>query len=178
VQNVFTAMLSDGTTLDVEDMKDDLAAWVEAIYTPLLGSFPTNLVFVDLDYYNLTTDTPLGTGSWPALTAGTGATTDIVGSGVCAVITAFTYVVRAHGRKFFGPLVDAALENGELNGAMMTALAGILATWITPFVGTTSGRAWAPGIWNRTLSVFRNFRDAVVRNVPGYQRRRKANVGS
>jgi hypothetical protein len=50
--------------------------------------------------------------------------------------------------------------------------------WITPFVGATSGETWTPGVWRRIATAFKAFRDGVVRNIPGYQRRRKQGVGS
>jgi len=178
VQNTFTATMASGSTIDDDDCKEDLAAWLEDFYTPFLGALPDNLAFIDIDYYNMSTDTPMGTLGWPTLTAGSAGTTEIAASGVAAVITAFSYSVRHHGRKFIGPVHEAAIDAGVLNAATMAALATMLAVWVTPFVGDTSGETWVPGIWSRLSGSFLNFRDAVVRNVPGYQRRRKANVGS
>jgi hypothetical protein len=64
------------------------------------------------------------------------------------------------------------------NSTAMVALAAAMAVWIAPFNGGTSGQPWVPGIWSRVAGLFRTFRDVVVRNVPGYQRRRKQGVGS
>jgi hypothetical protein len=178
VQNTFTAVLGSGTSISDEDAKDDLAAWLEDMYTITALLMPTNLTFEDIDYFNLTQDAPMGTLSWPTLVAGNGATTEIAATGVCAVITAFTNVVRVHGRKFFGPLVETVIDAGYLNSTVMTGMAGVITLWITPFTGTVSGETWAPGVWQRLTGTFKTFRDAVIRNVPGYQRRRKAGVGS
>jgi hypothetical protein len=178
VQNVFEAYCASGTPQDDDDVKADLADWLEDFYTPFLGALPDNLAFIDLDFYNVTNSAPMGQYAWPTLTAGTAGTTEISASGVAAVITAFTNVVRHHGRKFIGPIHEAAIDAGVLNAATMTALATMLIIWVTPFVGGTTGNGWVPGVTNRATSAFNQFRDAVVRNVPGYQRRRKANVGS
>jgi hypothetical protein len=177
VQNVYHAQLASGSALDDGDARDDLAAWLETIYTPLLGEFPTSLVFEDIDFYNVSQDYPMGVEPWPTLTAGTGAL-DIQATGVAAVITAFTFYVRSRGRKFFGPLPETSVLDGVLTSATMINLASAAAAWIFPFVGGTSGQTWNPGIITRVTSLFREFRDAVVRNIPGYQRRRKEGVGS
>lgn len=178
VQNVFTAVLGSGTSISNDDAKDDLAEWVDDMYVIAGAIMPTSLVFVDLDFYNLTEDEPLGTLSWPTMTTGTGASNEIAASGVAAVLTAFSSIVRVHGRKYFGPICEAFVDAGFLNSAVMTGMASVIALWITPFTGGTSGETWAPGVWRRAISGFAAFRDGVVRNVPGYQRRRKSGVGS
>lgn len=178
IQNVFTARLSSGTSIDDDDAKADLAEWVDDLYTEIVGMFPSDLTFEDLDFYNLTSEAPMGTLSWPTLTAGTGGTTEIAATGVAIVITAFTSIVRVHGRKFFGPVLEAMVDAGYFNSTALAYVASCIAVWITPFTGSTTGETWTPGIWRRVAESFAQFRDAVVRNIPGYQRRRKANVGS
>jgi hypothetical protein len=178
VQNVFTCQLATGTTVDDEDAKEDLAAYLEAMYGLINPVFPTNLAYIDIDYFNLSTDTPMGQLAWPVLTAGSSGDTEISASGVCLVTTAFSFIVRKHGRKFWGPLSEAAITAGEITSVLMITAGTLLATWLTPFAGVTSGETWRPGIWSRAESVFHVFRDAVCRNVPGYQRRRRAGVGS
>jgi hypothetical protein len=178
VQNVFTASMSSGVGMPNEDAMDDLAAWVDDLYDVVDDIMPTQLVFVDIDFYNLTNDTPMGTLAWPTMTTGQAASNEIAASGVAAVITAFTSIVRVHGRKFFGPIVETLIDEGYLGTTVMTGMATVITKWITPFVGGTSGETWTPGVWRRATSGFAAFRDAVVRNIPGYQRRRKANVGS
>jgi hypothetical protein len=178
VQNTFTAALASGSYVDNDDAKDDLAEWVDDIYATIIAALPTSLTFEDLDFYNLTQDSPMGTLAWPTMTAGGASTDEIAATGVAYVITAFTSIVRVHGRKYFGPIVEPALDVGVINPASMAYLASCITTWITPFVGGTSGETWAPGVWRRLTSGFAVFRDAVVRNIPGYQRRRKQNVGS
>jgi len=177
VQNVFYAQLGSGAGITDQDCKDDLTAWVESMYTVIVGAMPTSLAFVDLDYFNATQHVPMGVDFWPTLTAGTGST-EIQASGVAAVITAFTHLVRTRGRKFFGPLIEDAVDSGLLNSATMIALASVMALWVTPFTGATSGETWTPGVLKRLTNAFWSFRDAVVRNIPGYQRRRKQGVGS
>lgn len=177
VQNVFYAQLSSGSGVSDDDCKDDLTAWVESMYTVIVGIMPSTLEFIDLDYFNVTQASPMGVDFWPALTAGTGGN-ETEATGVAAVITAFTTLVRTRGRKFFGPIVEAAIDVGLLNSTTMVALASVMALWITPFTGGTSGETWTPGVWRRIALAFQAFRDVVVRNIPGYQRRRKQGVGS
>lgn len=178
VQNVFTAVLASGTYVTDDEAKDDLAEWVDDMYAIVDDVLPTNLVFDDLDFFNLTQDEPLGTLSWPTMTTGQAGTNEIAASGVAAVLTAFTSIVRVHGRKYFGPIAETFIDGGYLNSTVIAGMASVIALWITPFTGGTSGETWAPGVWRRLTSGFAAFRDGVVRNVPGYQRRRKAGVGS
>jgi hypothetical protein len=177
VQNVFYAQLSSGTTISDDDCKDDLTAWVESMYDVIDGHMPSSLAFVDLDYFNVTQDSPMGVDFWPVLTVGGGGT-DIQATGVAAVITAFTTLIRTRGRKFFGPLTEAVVADGLIDSGVMIDLTSVGVLWITPFVGATSGETWTPGVWRRIATAFKAFRDGVVRNIPGYQRRRKQGVGS
>jgi hypothetical protein len=178
IQNTFTVRLYSAGSLTDADAKADLAEWLDDIYTEINTILPTSLDYVDIDFFNITQDAPMGVDFWPTLTTGNGGSAEVVATGVSYVITAFTNVVRAHGRKFFGPPVAGAIASGVFNSTAMAALAAAMAVWISPFNGGTSGEPWVPGIWSRTLSLFRVFRDVVVRNVPGYQRRRKQGVGS
>lgn len=177
VQNTFHAQLGSGAGMSNGTAKADLAEWVDDIYTEIVGALPSTLSFEDIDFYNITDDEPMGTESWPTLTYGTGSS-EVSATGVAYVITAFTNVVRIHGRKFFGPAIEAAVEGGVFDATTMAYLASVILVWILPFSGGTSSDTWTPGVYSRLTTLFHEFRDAVVRNIPGYQRRRKQNVGS
>lgn len=178
VQNTFTARCSAAGGVTDSNAKADLAEWVDDIYTALNSIMPTSLDYIDIDFFNITQDVPMGVDFWPTLTVGGGGTDEVAATGVAYVITAFTNVVRVHGRKFFGPVISGGIVDGVFSSGVMTALASAMAIWIAPFNGGTSGEPWVPGVWSRALSLFRAFRDVVVRNIPGYQRRRKQGVGS
>jgi hypothetical protein len=178
IQNTFWCYKTVSTNDDNEDNMADLATWIDGIYDNIVGAMPTNLTFDDIDFFNVTADQPLGSLPWPTQTTGNGGSTEIAATGVAAVITAFTAITKVRGRKFLGPLTEAAIDAGYLNTSTMLTLADIILDWMTPFVGTTTGNAWLPGVWRRLQEAFAPFTRAVVRNIPGYQRRRKAGVGS
>jgi hypothetical protein len=178
VQNTFTCRYQGASTLDDSDAKADLAEYIDDVYTEINSVLPSSLDYVDIDFFNITQDAPMGVDFWPTLTVGGSATAEVVATGVSYVMTGFTNIVRAHGRKFFGPPAAGAIEGGVFTSPVMVALASAMAVWISPFNGGTSGQPWVPGIWSRAVSLFRAFRDVVTRNIPGYQRRRKQGVGS
>jgi hypothetical protein len=176
LQNVFYAKLASGSAVDDDDARADLAEWIDDMFTPLAPYMAAVVTFDEIDFFNVSQDYPMGPEVWPTLTVGTSAGTLGV-SGVAVVLTAYTEYVRTNGRKFFGGMAEGAFTGNVVAGAILTAAATTAALWLAPFVGATSGQTWTPGIWSTVASAFRAFRAIVIRDIPGYQRRRKPGVG-
>jgi uncharacterized membrane protein YhdT len=176
VQNTFFAWPVIASPMDGDDGMADLAEWLEDIYTPLLPLMVSTCSFVDILFHDVHNNTPIGTLPWPTLTAGTSGN-DPSATGVAAIITAYTGVVGRRGRKSFGVFDDGTIQAALFTGGVLAILATTAAAWITPFVGGTSGENWVPGVYSRKTGTFSSFTEAVARAIPGYQRRRKQNVG-
>lgn len=176
IQNTFFAESLAATTVSDEDAMDDLAEWLEDIYTPIIPQILNTVAFVDIQFHEMKANRPVGSVPWPTLTTGSSGG-DAMASGVAAVVTAYTTINRVRGRKFFGLFSDGEIAVGKFVGAILVNLASAAAVWITSFAGGTSGQTWVPGVWRRNSATFIDFSDVVVRAVPGYQRRRKQNVG-
>lgn len=176
VQNVYYVTLGTGSTVLDDEALDDMAAWMEAIYSILDNSITDDLSFDTIEVYNVTQDHAIGEVGWPTLTVGL-STGESLPPGVAAVATAYTGQKRTRGRKFFGPLTENNQDGGEWSGGTVADLTLATLEWITAFTGGTSGEGWLPGVIDK-IGVFLPFVSAVVRGIVGYQRRRKPGVGS
>lgn len=177
IQNVFWFRLDAVGGCTDEDAVDDIAARLEGFYGAFLSYIPNVTAFEDILIYNYTTDVLVDTAPWPSLTVG-GSSSDPLPSGVAAVLTAYTAIKKVRGRKFLPFFDETTTSNGLLTSATMITLASALATYVSDFTGSVSGEHWEAGIVRRATGVFVAFREGVVRNVLGYQRRRKFGVGS
>lgn len=177
VQNVFYAESLAAVSVSDEDAMDDLAEWLETIYDSIAPYMMTTVAFVDILFYDMTGDRPIGQLSWPTLTTGSGVGHPTA-SLVSMVVTAYTSINRTRGRKFFGVFDNTLMANGLWVAALLTDMALAAGAWITSFTGGTSGQTWLPGVWRVTkIPHFTDFTEFVVRAIPGAQRRRKENVG-
>jgi len=174
--NVFTLHVDDTNAQSQANILDDIAEYVEGVYTPLIGAMVATLVFDEITIYNLTALISEPTIPWPTLTAGAVAGTDAVPEAVSAFMFARTGVKRAIGKKFFPGLTETNTASGLWVVGLVAALGTSLANWITPFTGT-NGVVLIPGVWQKAINNFEEFTEGVVRDLPGYQRRRKRGVG-
>lgn len=175
IQNVFHAELTAGAPVSDVDAIADMGAWLNSFYTVFNGGIVNDLAYIDIVVRNRSLNVELGTTAWPTLTVG-GSGSNIMAAGVSMVITAYTLVNKVRGRKFIGAMHDLNIVDSLFTSAAVANMVTAAATWITPFTGAVSGASWTPGVVDKT-NTFRGFREVVVRAVPGYQRRRKQNVG-
>lgn len=91
------------------------------------------------------------------------------------VLIAKTAGIRGVGRKFFSGLAESQQNAGVMVVGVATALASLLAAYITPFEGIGGGTI-TPGVLDKTNS-FRPFVGGFVSSLIGSMRRRKPGVG-
>lgn len=175
VQNVFYVQLETGAFVLDTDALEDMAAWLETIYAPIVDSLSSLITFDVVDVWNLTQDQPVGSIPWPTLTVGTG-TAETLPPGCAALVTASTGQKNTRGRKFFGVLTELGQSGGLLSLGLMGDLAEAGVAWAGAFFGATSTESWLPGVVDKMGSLIQ-FNGVVVRRPVAYQRRRKQGIG-
>lgn len=151
-------------------------AWLETIYGHIDGYMVNDALFEKLTYYNITQDRPAGVYNWPTLDDGD-STGNALPEGVAGLVVLYTDVKRVVGKKYFGGLASAALEDRTWLGLALIALNQAANAMLSPFTAAGTDTV-VHGIYRRNLGTFVQLRSAVARSVPAYQRRRKPGVGS
>ena len=94
---------------------------------------------------------------------------------VSAVLIGKAAGIRHMGRKFFGPVAEAAVAANSLIAGYMVIAASVLLAYLTPFTGLGGG-VITPGILDKT-ETFRPFVGGMVSSLLGSMRRRKPGNG-
>lgn len=175
IQNVFHVKLVNDAAQPQGDLRDDLGAWMEDIYDSLVGSISQLVTFEEIQIFNVSSDNPEPTISWPTITAGTNTQEQQV-DGVAALVLGRTGVSNVVGKKYFGGIVLDGYQDGLIAAATLTSIVLAGDDWITPFSGASTA-TWDPGLWTRPTGPFTVFTEAIARDLPAYQRRRKRGVG-
>lgn len=179
-QNVFYAVFADtGTSDDEQDVVDDLADWVDAMYTDIAQFILATIDPSGIKVYNYDS----GDDDWDevgdaALTFTPIGSGEMVPHGVAQVVHAKTTNPDIQATKFLGGLPEGNKSASTPTAPALAAYGNFNDTWVTPFVGTATGADFAPGVWSPTRTNFFLFSGTtVVNGVLGYQRRRKPGVG-
>lgn len=173
ISNVYHFKNMSGLTLSSNEVLADVEDWLTGLVSELDDFMVAPLYFVDYKVYNVTKDTPVGSGASPGVN-GT-VSTDELPSGVAALITLDTGVKKTIGKKFYGGCAEAQTLDGNWTAAMMLILESLMDYLYD--TQTLNTHEWLPGSWNNILNTFAPFISAIVRSIPAYQRRRKAGVG-
>lgn len=173
VSNVYHFKNISAVNLSENEVLLDVETWLTGLVSELDDFMVDKISFVDYHVYNVTKDTPVGSGASPG-TAGH-VLTDALPSGVAALITLDTGVKKTIGKKFYGGCAEAQTTDGEWESAMMLILNGLMDYLFD--TQTLNLHEWLPGSWNNVLNTFAPFIAGIVRSIPAYQRRRKAGVG-
>lgn len=178
-QNVFYHQLvgpSISDTLALETIEswveDSWAAEWETIATndAVLDSFKAEIVNVDG-----TIDRVLG--ELPVNITGIGAG-DVLPAAVSLFITAATAIPAVLGRKYVPGFGEGAIENGAFTSAFLSSAVGLATSYVITLIATVFESNLEPGVVSAKASAFVPFMDeAVMTDIPAYQRRRKPNVG-
>lgn len=180
-QNVFNVVVSGGSSPYAEaDLVTEGLAWLNVMYAALtsrvsdqLGGSESKLYIfdtVDVDWDEL------GTAAW----AWQGTQVDEqLPRGVAAQVNARTTDPDVQGKKFIPGFTEAHNVDGAWGSTTLTSMLAWAASWVTPFVGATTGATWTPGIWSPTRGTFIPASGTVIAKAePAYQRRRKRGVGA
>jgi hypothetical protein len=95
-------------------------------------------------------------------------------------MTAYTYQSKTQGKKYLPGLSELAQTAGLWVAGVLTAMGTSALAWIGGFDSIADPTShWYPGVWSAKSLSFQSFAPTViVRDVPAYQRRRKAGVGT
>jgi hypothetical protein len=146
------------------------------LYTEINPHIDHLCTYVEIMFYNVTKDNPMGILPFDTLVTGGEGTSQGLPSGVAACVTASTNVKKCKPKKYFGVLTESATSDGEWGNAEMIHLATVAEQWLEPVV-TILGLL-IPATWSKVLQSAVPLVGAVVRSVCSYQRRRKAGVGA
>jgi hypothetical protein len=178
--NVFQAKLLQDSPHSISDsyttatMKD----WIERVMAPMETHVVVDVDIVQASIYRKVG--PLwnlqGTTSIVFVPASIG---DPLPSGVAALIRAKTYVSKVEGKKYLPGLSELSQTAGLWVAGVLSDLALVAVQWISGFDDLSDSTShWYPGVWSLKTLDFQSFApDAVIPDVPAYQRRRKQGVG-
>lgn len=174
VQNVFVIKRTGGPT-DEPAVRAAIIEWIESIYTELLGVISEEASFNAVNIYHTVGDESTGDHPFATLTAG-GATGDQLPPGVALLASFLTGIGRRVGRKYFGPLSEAAQDNGIWTAGTLTALVDAALMAALPFTAS-NGVSMVPVIYDRLNGVMRDIVEVAVHGIAAYQRRRRQGRG-
>jgi hypothetical protein len=164
-----------GSVSDLEAL-DDFIEIIEAIYSLIAEIMNVIAVVQKIRARNVVTKVLIGEADLNTPVEGTGAN-QALPWGACGLVTFPTLIPHVILKKFFGILDSGQITStGYLTGGCTTDLASVGAyllldnvqangTWLYGFLSPKTGTFLAPG-------------EAIVTNVPAYQRRRRPGEGS
>lgn len=176
IRNVYHARVAVEVPGTDQDAVDDIALFMGVMYNEIADLLPNNVAAEGVDVKNLTTGLAMGTA--PFGDGFTGGTTSNVPTplGCAAVIRLVTNVVGSQGRKFLGPLSYAAItDDAILITSAMVKLAAF-GLWLLQEIEMGVGSANFV-VYDRIHHTVGGIVQIIVNGIPGYQRRRKQNVG-
>jgi hypothetical protein len=175
VVNVWHVRLDGGGPQDEEDVMDELEAYMETIYTNLIGVLHSGSNYLDINYFNVTTLNPMGSRPWPTLTNNSGSG-DPLPSQVSAMIRGTTGKSRNWARKFFGPFAEPNnTDNGYISSGAQSALIAAGVDWLVGRIN--GGMTFVPVVWYSKNQTWRQITEAVVRGTWSTIRRRRHGRG-
>jgi hypothetical protein len=179
-QNVFYAVFTDtGTSDDEQDVVDDLATWIEAVYDTINAQISDLVALTGLKVYVYDSiDDDWDEVGDAVLTDAFEAASEMLPHGVAYLCHAKTTDPDVQASKFIGGMAEQTSEDGTWSSSTMTNFALFGAEWVGTFVGGITGADFAPVVWSTAQGVAKLFSGTIILNAtPAYQRRRKPGVG-
>lgn len=180
MQNVFNAEIASGSgPFDAADVLDDMVSWMDDVYANLTTSAVNELDGSEVRVYVYDT----GEADWDEVgidlwTWDPSNVEDELPRGIALLLNAKTTNPDVSGKKYFGGLGEAAVDDGLFGAGLVAVGASIAVDWFTDFVGSETGATFDPGVWSPTRSDFFPMSGTVIiPSIPAYQRRRKNGVG-
>lgn len=182
IENRYFWRHTGAATADSDQVLDDLENALSTSYEYVDGYMPDTLepveIVVDLVQFSggkIVTIQPVGTIAWTTWTGGESAA-EIMPEGIAAVVNFPTGVPRTQGRKFIGPLTEAANTNGRVTGGLLLDLINYAATFLLGW--TFDSQDFTTGLMSKHTLGLIPFTAFVIPSPLGYQRRRKPGVGA
>jgi hypothetical protein len=170
VQSAGVALVSDAIAMA------ELGTYLELIYDEVRPHIHAAADFYDLNFFNVTTDHPMGSTPWPTLTVGAG-TGDPLPSQVSAMIRGTTGLSRNWARKFFGPYSETAnTDNGLIVSTVQAEIVAAGVAWLAGHTGAVGD--WLPVVWSSKDSAWHVIFGVIVRDIWSTIRRRRKGRGS
>lgn len=134
------------------------------------------LVFGEIELYNVTQDSPMVSGSHPVNTDGASEANPLP-TQIALLMLWETGVKRGYGRRYIpGFAVGSLTAEGFWNATLLAAAASYAAGVLAGF--SISGNDFVPGHWRRLTEDFLQWHGVIIDEKPRTQRRRVVGVGS
>jgi hypothetical protein len=179
--NIFQARVNQATPHSVPDL-DVLASmgdWMTRVLEPMEPHIVVTCDVLDCPVYKKVGNLYNLIGPAPVVFT-PGSVGDPLPSGVGALIDAYTLTSKVMGKKYLPGLSEVGQTAGLWVAGVLSAMLASAVEWITPFADLADPTTYyMPGVWSVKLSSFAIFAAHIAtKDVPAYQRRRKAGVGA
>lgn len=176
LQNVYHVTSYSGAGVSDDDFMDAADDWVDDAYDNIISVLHDGVDFDSIEFFNVTTNSPMGSRAWPTQTSGSDATYQALPLPDAGVMLFETPVARSLGRKFISGVTEIHQDDGgTMSVALKTALLAMAADLLTTFVVGT--QTFEAGNWNEALSRFVGWVGAHLSTFYGTQRRRRKGRG-
>jgi hypothetical protein len=176
VVNVWHVRSDSVTPVDEAAAMVELGEYMELIYGCFDNHIDDNAHFYDINVFNVTQNSPMGSTAWPTFTNGSG-TGDVLPAQTACLIRGTTGKSRNWARKFLGPFTESMnTDEGRINGTLVTELIAAGVAWLAGYTGSFGD--WVPVVWHHKDSVWRTLVSVVVRDIWSTIRRRRIGRGA
>lgn len=156
----------------------DLGALLSNVYTSVQAHIADEVKAIDLSFYNLTQDAPIGQITWPGSYDGGTATGEPLPTHDTALLLMKTSVKRTQGRIFLPTFTEAAQNGSNWTAAVHTAVDAMASMLLIEQVGEEAGGEYQYGIYKRSTGAMVFPTSAILSDIVAVQKRRKRGRGS
>lgn len=174
IQNVWNVRISQATG-DDNAIRTACAEYMDAIYLLVQDYISDEGDFDVINVYIYRDKQSLGDVAWPTLVNGD-ALGDMYATGVASLGSAASGISRRVARKYFGPLSEANILDGDIIAGGVTAVNAAMNKGFTSFTAS-NGLTLIGVVYDAVLGVARTAISVSASGIPGYQRRRREGVG-
>jgi hypothetical protein len=129
-QNVYHHRYS-GPGADFVDLVAAVGDWLDDLYGNIQPAIPSDVAISTFDVTNITQDQVYPEVDIPGQTTG-GGTGDVMPEQCCALVLGRTGAPKISARKFLGPFIEAANDDGAWYATLLGMLASFGGDWLVP----------------------------------------------
>lgn len=133
---------------------------------------------VDISFYNVTDDSPVGVTDWPGPYSGGTSGGETLPPQITAMLLLPTAVKRRMGRVYLPPMSEASQAGGRWVAGVQTAASAFMSTMLTAQEGDESGTFFRYIVWSRAQGEGSFPTYGRLAAIAATQRRRKSGRGS